>query len=266
MPSRSPGAFHVLTRPSMLLLHLVAVVGVSLAVWLGQWQVDAWQEHRRDRAAEVADDDPAPLEDVMGPDDAFPTAGVGKPVRVSGQWLPASTVYVAGRSHQERTGFWMVTPLSTCPAEQCSSPAGSASSAGAAAIPVVLGWSASVDQAPEVPTGTAEVTGWLQPGEAAAEPDPDPLDNVLPTLRIADLLQKVDQDLYGGYLILKSPAAARDGLVTVTPESLPKAPAFTALRNLLYGLEWWCFAAFAVFLWWRWCRDEVVASRIRSEP
>jgi hypothetical protein len=26
---------------------------------------------------------------------------------------------------------------------------------------------------------------------------------------------------------------------------------------LLYALEWWVFGGFAVFLWWRWCSDEL---------
>jgi hypothetical protein len=132
------------------------------------------------------------------------------------------------------------------------------------AIPVVLGWSASPDEAPAPPTGTAEVTGWLQPGEGS-EVDEDPLDDVLPSLRIADLLQRVDRDLYGAYVIAETPTELHRGLTPVTPESLPKPETSTALRNLLYGLEWWCFAGFAVFLWWRWCRDEVVAARIPSE-
>jgi surfeit locus 1 family protein len=255
MPSRSPGALHVLTRPSMFLLHLTAVAGIAVAVLLGQWQIGAWQEHRTDRAAEIADDEPVPLAEVMGPDDGFPSAGVGRPVRVSGAWLPESTVYVAERQQGGETGYWAVTPLSTCLSGSC---------ADVPAIPVVLGWSASPNEAPAPPTGTAEVTGWLQPGEGS-EVDEDPLDDVLPSLRIADLLQRVDRDLYGAYVIAETPTELHRGLTPVTPESLPKPETSTALRNLLYGLEWWCFAGFAVFLWWRWCRDEVVAARIPSE-
>ena len=45
-------------------------------------------------------------------------------------------------------------------------------------------------------------------------------------------------------------------------ERLPKPGTFTSLRNLLYGLEWWVFGAFAAFLWWRWCRDDL--DRVRS--
>jgi surfeit locus 1 family protein len=240
----------------MVALHLAAVTAVVLAFLLGQWQFGAWQEHRTDRTAELRDAAPQPLADVLGPDDPFPADGVGRPVTVAGRWLPGSTVYVANRGHAARTGFWMVTALTTCPADSCSRPA---------AIPVVLGWTDAVDDAPTPPSGAATVTGWLQPGDTSGEPDPDPEDDVLPALRIPALLQRVDQDLYGGYLIAELPVALRTGLVAVTPDSLPKPSAFTALRNLFYGLQWWFFGGFAAFLWWRWCRDEVVAARIRSE-
>jgi surfeit locus 1 family protein len=43
----------------------------------------------------------------------------------------------------------------------------------------------------------------------------------------------------------------------VNPPALPKPSVFTALRNLLYAGEWWVFGGFAVYLWSRWCRDEV---------
>ena len=49
----------------------------------------------------------------------------------------------------------------------------------------------------------------------------------------------------------------------MTPASLPKAETFTALRNLLYAIEWWVFGGFAVYIWWRWCRDELEAERDR---
>jgi hypothetical protein len=92
-----------------------------------------------------------------------------------------------------------------------------------------------------------------------------PGDDVLPTLRTPDLLQRTRADLYSGYVLLESPAAARSGLEAVSPSSLPKPSAFTALRNLFYAVQWWLFGCFAVYLWWRWTRDEL-AARIASEP
>ena len=44
-------------------------------------------------------------------------------------------------------------------------------------------------------------------------------------------------------------------LEPATLDQLPPVGTFTALRNLLYALEWWVFAGFAAFLWWRYVRD-----------
>jgi cytochrome oxidase assembly protein ShyY1 len=241
----------------MFVLHVPAVLAVIAAVLLGNWQLGAWQTHREDRAAELADATPVPLEDVLGPDDPFPGDGVGRPVTTTGRWLPDAAVLVSGREHDGRDGYWVVVPFLTCRGEDPAC-------AGAAAIPVVVGWSGTADETPPAPSGPSQVVGWLQPGEAAAGPDTDPDDRVLPALRVADLLQRVDEDLYGGYVILRTPAADRGELAAVTPDSLPEAPTSTALRNLLYGIEWWLFAGFAVFLWWRWSRDEIVAARARA--
>ncbi len=256
MPSRPLGNVPLLFRPSMFLLHVPAVLAVVAAVLLGNWQIGAWQEHRQDRSAELADADPVPLQDVLGADDPFPGDGVGRPVSMTGRWLPGDVVYVSGREHDGRDGVWVVVPLLTC-GDRTSCDTRSA-------MPVVLGWSATVADAAPLPAGSTDVVGWLQPGESAAGPDPDPRDRVLPALRVADVLQHVDGDVYGGYVILRSPADARAGLVAVTPDSLPDAPTSTALRNLLYGVEWWLFGGFAVFLWWRWTRDELEVARARA--
>lgn len=241
----------------MFLLHVPAVAAVVAAVLLGNWQIDAWQMHREDRAAELADATPVPLQDVLGPDDVYPADAVGRPVTLSGEWLPESRVFVSDRLLDGAEGYWMVVPLATCGSAQqdCQDPA---------AMPVVLGWTPDVAGAPAAPAGGVEVTGWLQPGEAAEEPDSDSQDDVLPSLRIAELLQRLDEDVYGGFVVLQEPAAAQTGLEPVTPASMPEAPTSTALRNLLYGIEWWFFAGFAVFLWWRWTKDEIDGARARQ--
>ena len=179
---------------------------------------------------------------------------------LAGRWLPGSTVYVADRELHGRRGTWVVTPVEVC---------GTGAACGTQpAMLVVRGWAPSVADAPPAPSGRVRVTGWLQPGEGSGRTDPDPTDDVLAELRIADAVQHVDQDLYGGYVIAEdvTPAAAGvsatasatgPALRPVTPASLPRAAATASLRNLLYALEWWVFGGFAVFLWWRWCRDEL---------
>jgi hypothetical protein len=122
----------------------------------------------------------------------------------------------------------------------------------------------SAPDAPAAPVGEAEIVGWLQPSDETTAPDPDPADDVLPALRVSDALQRLDVDLYGGYAVVvadepgvtQGTNAGTDGLAPGRPEELPEASRFTALRNLLYGLEWWVFGAFAAFVWWRYVRDQ----------
>ena len=222
--------------------HLLALVLVAITVVLGLWQVGAWQARRADEARDLTRTEPVALAEVMGPDDPFPGRSVGQPVELSGTWLSGGTVFVAGREHDGTDGFWMVTPLAV------------GADTGAPALPVVLGWVADPAGAPAPPAGSAALVGWLQPSEGTGASDDDPDDDVLPQLRVADLVQRVDQDLYGGYVV------ARDGVDGLPPgdlAQLPEAGRFTAVRNLLYGVEWFVFGGFVVFMWWRWLGEQL---------
>lgn len=247
-----------LLAPRLWGLHALAVLATTAAVLLGIWQYDAWGSRRDDQATTLADAKALPLSRVMSADDPFPGQAVGQPVELQGRWLPRSTLYVADRELHGQRGVWAVTPV-----EVCAEDTDSTSCAGAPAVLVVRGWTPTAQGAPAPPTGPVRVTGWLQPGEGSGVTDPDPTDDVIPQLRIADAIQHVDQDLYGGYVIAKTPTAP--ALEAVTPGSLPKPETFTALRNLLYAIEWWAFGGFAVFIWWRWCRDELERRRIERD-
>lgn len=218
--------------------HLLALVLVGIAVALGLWQYAAWQAHREAAAVDLTGVAPVPLAEVLDPDDPFPGDRVGQPVTVAGTWVPAGTVYVSGREHDGADGYWVVTPLTV-------------DGAGGAALPVVRGWSDNTD-VPPPPTERAEVDAWLQPGEGTGQMDQDPGDDVLPQLRIADVIQHVDQDLYGAYAVAEVP---EDGLAAATLEQLPEVSATSGLKNLLYAVEWWIFGLFAAFIWWRWVRE-----------
>ena len=248
-----------LVSPHLVLLHLLGLAATGAAVWLGLWQLDGWQAQREAAARDLSDLPAVALQQVMEPDDPFPAAAVGRPVTFTGRWLPRSTFYVSGREHDGRQGLWAVTPAAVC-----EDPAACASSA---ALLVVRGWTADRNGAPEPPRGPVKLTGWLQPPEGSGYPDPDRGDDVLPELRIADAIQRIDQDLYGAFLVAEeaTPPTGLEGLAPVTPESLPEPASDTGLRNLLYGIQWFVFAAFAVFLWGRWVSDEMHRSRSAAE-
>jgi surfeit locus 1 family protein len=219
---------------------VLALVLVGTAGWLGWWQLEAWQARRDAEARDLTTLTPVALDDVMGPDDPFPGDQVGRPVDVTGEWLREGSFTVSGRVQDGRDGFWAVSPLALTGTDT--------------AVLVVRGWSPEAEV--EAPSGPAELTGWLQPPEGTGAVDDDPDDDVVPQLRIADAVQRVDADLYGAYVVAQEPA---DGLEAADPESLPEVGRFTALRNLLYATEWWFFGAFAAFIWWRWVRDRRLA-------
>jgi surfeit locus 1 family protein len=227
----------------------LAAVLVGIAGWLGWWQLEAWQARRDAEARDLTALTPVALEDVMGPDDPFPGDQVGRPVEVTGEWLPEGTFFVSDRAVGDEEGYWAVVPLAV-------------GGAGEPAIPVVVGWSTE-PVLPEPLAGEADVTGWLQPPEGTGAVDDDPDDDVVPQLRIADAVQRVDVDLYGAYLVARDPAP---DLTAAGLDQLPEVGTFTALKNLLYAVEWWVFGAFAAFIWWRWVRDQRAVDRVGDSP
>jgi cytochrome oxidase assembly protein ShyY1 len=245
----------VLLAPRLLPLHLIGVAATVAAVLLGLWQLDAWHARREAAAQDLSSTAPVALDKVLGADEPFPSAAVGRPVDVAGEWLPGSSFYVSDRDLGGRPGYWVVTPVAVC--------GQSAACGSSSALLVVRGWTARPADAPAPPDGRVRLTGWLQPAEGSGVPDPNPRDDVLPELRIADAIQRVDQDLYGAYLIARdaTPRDAMAGLEPVTPDSLPAPDTTTGLRNLFYAVEWWVFAGFALFIWGRWAKDEVERSQ-----
>ncbi len=122
------------------------------------------------------------------------------------------------------------------------------------------GWVERPQDAPPAPTGTAGIEGVFQPSEGTGAFDDDPLDDVFPQLRVADLVQRLDNDLFSGYAVLTETSPGTNtgaaGLVPADITQLPDPGQFTALRNLLYAVEWWFFGGFALFIWWRFVTEE----------
>jgi surfeit locus 1 family protein len=234
-----------LVRPRFWGAHLLVVVAVVAAVLMGLWQLHVWKAGRAASATDLTTAAPVALQRVMGGDDAFPGKDLGRPVAFAGRWMPQSTLFVRDRDLGGKRGYWVMTPVLV---------------GGKSAMPVVRGWSSHAD-APAV-SGEVDVTGWLQPSEGTGANDSDPDDDVIPEMRIASVVQHVDADLYSAFVVQKDGAAAAGGLRQVTPESIPEVSSTDHLRNLLYAFQWWVFGGLAIYIWWRWCRDQVEAVRV----
>jgi surfeit locus 1 family protein len=230
----------ILLRPRFWPGHLAMIVCVAIATGLGLWQYDAWQTRRDDAARDISDEKPVALDTVMTGDSPFPGRDLGRPVSFTGSWI-GENIYVADRELDGKAGYWVVTAAKVDGSDS--------------AMPVVRGWSAEPEQ--PAATGATTITGWLQATEGSGPFDEDPHDNVIPTMRIASLVEKVDADLFSGYVVARDidPETAAADLEPVTPDAVPSVGPFTALRNFLYAVEWWIFGGFAFFVWVRWCRD-----------
>lgn len=233
-------------RPTLLAeigAALLALVLVGIAARLGFWQLDAWEARRAAEARDLTQLDTVPMTDVLGNDDPFPGLDVGRPVEVDGDWIDGG-FWVEGREHEGTDGYWAVNPLAV-------------GGAGEPAVLVVRGWAPEPDAALLAVEGSAEVAGWLQPPEGGIVTDDDAGDDVFPEIRVADAMQRVDVDLYSAYVLVDTERSngVAEGLEPASLEALPEVATFTALKNLLYAIEWWIFAAFAGYIWWRWRRD-----------
>lgn len=241
----------MMLRPKYWAGHLAMICCLAAAVGLGLWQFDAWHIHRVDAASNLSAQKPATLSTVMGGDSPFPGRSVGRQVTFGGTWVGASTLYVSDRYLGNRSGYWVVTPVFVDGTRS--------------AMPVVRGWSPT--HTSTIPVGRVSITGWLQPSEGLGPLDQNPDDNIIPMMRIASIVQHVNADLYSGFVIANVPksalGASQAGISALDGATSPDVSAFTGLRNFLYGMEWWFFGGFAVFVWVRWCKDSY---EIANEP
>ncbi len=201
---------------------------MTAMVLLGLWQLGVYDDRQSADSVATLDEDPQPLDDVLGPDEAFPSDGVGKPVTVRGTYVADEQLYVEGLSGNDAR-YAVVTPLLT--------------NSGSAVLVVRGG---AEEAAADVPPGAVDVTGVLEP--PAPEGGPVATGRITDGLRIAALVEAFSEDLYGGYVIASGSSA--DGLSPITAPA-PDSSGWAGIRNLLYAIQWWLFAAFVGFMWWR---------------
>ncbi|GAB3544953.1 SURF1 family protein [Arthrobacter tumbae] len=236
-------------KPRWILSLILAMAIAALFVLLSQWQFS--------RSQDSAPPPPSTTEQIQPLPEVFQpgipmTAGVAdQMVRMEGRFLPDTRVLVQTRLQGDRDGLWVVSAFEVA-----------GSGRPAAVLPVVHGWVPEAEAASEVPerAGAAVVEGRLLPTEAPAVQLPVP--GQVPTLSVAQLINVWDVPLvYSGFVV--SFETVLDGS-TVQPEAPLEAveigpqPQETPLNwlNIFYAVEWFVFAGFAFFLWWRLVADD----------
>lgn len=230
-------------KPRNLALLAVAVLVVIAFIQAGRWQARC----RRGRGAEgvlakARSQQPVAVETVLQPHSEFPGVLSTRPVSATGEF-GTDQVVVANRRLDGRIGYWVVAPLRV--------------EASGATLPVLRGFVTSPTDLPPVPSGTVTVTGGLAPPESPYAGESPPQGqarlgrHLRPRRAVARRpLQRLR--LPAG----ESPAAAPSSLGTMERVPTPSGETGFKWRNAAYALQWWAFAGFALYMWWRIVRDE----------
>ena len=219
--------------------------------WLGFWQLDAWQTRRAAEATDLTQVGP----DAAGRGDRsrrpVPRA-TGRPAGRRRRHLAARGDRLrrpAGRRTTSADGVWVVTPVAV------GRPGRRRCWSCAAGPPTRRRRRAAADRRRRAGRPGSS------PPRAPARSTPTRPTTCCPRCGSPTSLQRVDEDLYGG--VRRQPPTPSPGLGRGDRwSSCPPAGRFTALRNLLYALEWWVFGAFAAFIWWRYVRDQLAAEAL----
>ncbi|WP_225846826.1 SURF1 family protein [Streptomyces sp. HPF1205] len=252
--------YRFLFSPRWLAVSVLALLAVPFCVFMGSWQLSRFEvrvdqhksaKHDRGRLAAEA---PVPLASVL----ANPRAAVsgddsGRVVSATGRYDTGHQFLVPDRTLDGHDGFYVLTPLRV---------------GGGAALPVVRGWlpgDASAAErsrsVPAAPTGQVTVTGALQypesadsSGVSAGEALPS---GQLGFINAASLVNVLPYSVYSGWITATRPPAP---LKAVPPAAPPNSGLdLKAFQNLGYTGQWFVFAGFVIFMWFRLVRREAEA-------
>ncbi|HEY3003849.1 MAG TPA: SURF1 family protein [Kribbellaceae bacterium] len=236
------GVWRTALSPRWLALLLVAVLMAAGMTALGLWQLGVYRSKTAAATAARVSQPPVPLPSLLSVDDALSARAVGRKVTVTGRWAPAADqIYVSGRPYDGRPGYWVVTPVLLADGN---------------GVLVVRGWVPSPgDPAAAAPSGPVTVTGTVVVSEAEDASGAAAQGRILPSLRLPTIVGMVSYRLYDAFVMQSTadPAPAP----APAPVAPPAPPTDRAgFRNVAYAVQWWIFAAFVLFMWWRMMTDD----------
>ncbi|MFC8532577.1 SURF1 family protein [Streptomyces sp. NPDC057249] len=266
--------YRFLLTPRWWGINLFVVLAIPFCVFMGTWQLGRFED--RVHTHEAAEKQPAPGTRSAEPlDELLPvdTETSGRPAVATGRY--ADRFLVPGRELDDRQGFYVLDMLRTD---------------GGKALPVVRGWlpgKPGQTRVPPAPAGRVTVTGDLQASESAGSAGVGATgglpDGQVGIISAASLVNLVPYDVYDAWVTLpKSGAggsekavgapgdATTSGAARSEATALRPVPAaapegggldLKAFQNLGYTGEWFVFAGFVVFMWFRLLRREAEAAR-----
>lgn len=229
-------------KPAWLALLALLVVVVVAFYQLGMWQIGiSSNTASRELALTQAARPTEPLGQVTAPHQAFPPDGAGLMVHAEGEYQPERQFLVPDRILDGQEGYWVVTPLLT---EASGSPA---------VLPVMRGFVTDPGLADVPAAAPVSIEGTMAPSESPLEASPPAGQRA--SIDTADLANDWDEPIYNAFVFLVEEAPA----LTSTEVQRVPPPVFgesgIVWRNFGYGLQWFVFAGFACYMYYRFLRE-----------
>jgi cytochrome oxidase assembly protein ShyY1 len=238
--------YRFLLTPRWWGINVFVLLAIPFCVFMGSWQLSRFEERVQDhrsageQAAENKREAARPLTELLPVDKATS----GKQVTARGRY--GKQLLVPDRELEGRRGYYVLTLLRTD---------------GGKALPVVRGWlpgGADPAKAPAAPGGEVTVTGALQasetPGENGVSARGGLPSGQTAAISAASLVNLVPYDVYDAWVTLDK----ADSGMTAVPAAATRDTGLDlkAFQNLGYTGEWFVFAGFVVFMWFRLLRRE----------
>ncbi|MFH8472474.1 SURF1 family protein [Streptomyces sp. NPDC018000] len=244
--------YRFLLTPRWWGINLFVVLAIPFCVFMGTWQLGRFED--RVQTHDAAEKQPAPGTRAAKPiDDLLPvdTVTSGRPATATGRY--ADQFLVPGRELDDKSGFYVLNMLRTDSGK---------------ALPVVRGWlpgKPGQTAVPAAPTGEVTVTGDLQASENAGTPGVDTAgglpDGQLGMISAATLVNLVPYDVYDAWVTVQDTGSS--SALRPVPAAVPEGTGLDlkAFQNLGYTGEWFVFAGFVLFMWFRLVRREAEGAR-----
>ncbi|GGS85670.1 SURF1 family protein [Streptomyces chromofuscus] len=239
--------YRFLLTPRWWGINLFVLLAIPFCVFMGSWQLSRFEarveDHRSAEERAAADERTVarPLSELLPVDKETS----GDQTTVSGRY--GEQLLVPDRELDGERGSYVLTLLHTD---------------GGKALPVVRGWLPGAPGAvkvPEPPRGEVTVTGALQasenPGENGVSARGGLPAGQTAAISAASLVNLVPYEVYDAWVTLnEGDSGMRAVPVSAAPDTGLDLKAF---QNLGYTGEWFVFAGFVVFMWFRLFRREV---------
>jgi len=216
------------------ILFLLAVVVLALGcIRLGEWQFQRLQDREQSNEWTRANlqGEPAPVEDVLAVGESLPPEREWKRISAGGTYDTAETVVLRYQTRDGQAGVDRVTQLVTDEGPALLMDRGWVATANTGSAP---------DDLPAPPPGRVEVVGWSR---ADATGDSTAVDDGSTRAISSEVIGAgLPYPVYGGFVDAETedPAPAT-APVRAEPPDLGEGP------HLFYGIQWWFFAALALF-------------------